>query len=57
MTKGTKPVGHLLKAGDGASIITKQDAADCGERSLERIERKKVLEEEQRNEHGGRMDH
>ena len=41
MTKGTKPVGHLLKAGDGTGIITKQDATECGERGLERKREKK----------------
>jgi hypothetical protein len=38
VTKSTKPVGHLLKAGDGTSIITKEDTTERGESGLERAE-------------------
>jgi hypothetical protein len=35
VTKSTKPVRHLLKAGDGTSIITKEDTTERGESGLE----------------------
>lgn len=34
MTKGTKPVGHLLKTSDGTSIITVENTAERSKSSL-----------------------
>jgi hypothetical protein len=36
VTKSTKPVRHLLKAGDGTSIITEEDTTERSESGLER---------------------
>ena len=34
MTKGTKPVWHLLKARDGTGIITEENTTECSKSSL-----------------------
>ena len=40
MTESAKPVGHLLKAGDGTGIITKEDTTEGGKGGLERRKKK-----------------
>lgn len=41
MAESTKPVGHLLNAGDGTSIITKEDTTEGGKGGLEKERKKK----------------
>jgi hypothetical protein len=48
VTKGTKPVWHLLKARDGTGIITEENTTECSKSSL--------LREKKRMRKGGRRE-